>query len=216
MAPFTDAVCFVDGHEGAIEIASQPPEPGKGQPFGRDVGYGILAARQTGHPPPNFIGAQGGCQKGGGHTHGLERGHLVVHQGHQRRHHQRGTAEDRGGKLVDQTLAAAGRGHEEQAPPVNDRLDRFPLARPERRVAQAGQRGVEIRGGDGDGHGGANIAGSVGEMQLRFLFTRFCDERFRRHQAPRIGQELAKRRRPDLGKPNEHVGIVAVVLGDIG
>src|SRR5207249_5244274 len=70
--------------------------------------------------------------------------YLVVHQGHQRRDHERGSRKEQGRQLIAQALAAARGSHEQQPAGGQQRLDRLPLPGPEALVPELAQPRGEV------------------------------------------------------------------------
>jgi len=108
-------VGFVHGHERAPKALHEGTEAWKGQPLGSDVDELAGAAGDQAHASPHLAGVDGGREVGRRDAAGVERLDLVLHERDQRRDDQRGAVEERGRKLVDEALAAAGRRDEEQA-----------------------------------------------------------------------------------------------------
>ena len=144
VAPFADAVGLVHGDQGADQAAKERPEPGVAEPLGGDVGEGQPAGPELAEATPHLGRIEGRGKVRGGDAALLERANLVLHEGDERRDDQRGPAKQRGGELVGEALAAAGRGDEEQAPDGEQPLDRLPLPGTEVRMTQPTESGVEV------------------------------------------------------------------------
>ena len=144
VAPLADAVRLVDGHQRAVEVTQETAEAVEGQALGRDVDEREASRRHLRHPAAHLALVERRGQEGRRHAARLERLHLIRHQRHERRDDQRRAGQHGRGKLVDEALAAAGGRHQQEAPAIEQRLDRLPLAGPEARVPEPGERGVEV------------------------------------------------------------------------
>ena len=128
---------LVDHEQPDLRLADALQEPRRGEPLGRDVeqphvaghraldrpavGRGVLLAVDERHPPGRDP---------------LHRLHLVLHQRHQRRDDQREVRAHQRRQLVAERLARARGHHHQHVAPGQARLDRLPLARPERLEAE--------------------------------------------------------------------------------
>ncbi len=144
VAPLADAVRLVDRDQRAGERGERLPEPGRDQPLGRHVDEPDRAARDLPEPAAQLARLERGGQEGGGHAARRQRLHLIVHERDERRDDERRAGEEAGGELVRQALPAAGGGDQQEAPALQERLDRLALARAERRVAQPAEARVEL------------------------------------------------------------------------
>jgi hypothetical protein len=146
VAPVADAVGLVDDEEaeGAQELGEDVgAEPGVVQPLRRDQQQVDLARPD---PRLDLVPVVGvvAVDRGGPHAGPFGHRELVAHEGEQRRHEHRGAralvAPEAGGDEVDGALAPAGALHDEHPPPPLDQpLDRLPLAGPELGVGPAGE-----------------------------------------------------------------------------
>ena len=89
MPPLRDAVRFVDGDEGQVQLGQPVEQPGRGQPLGRDIQQLDLAGPDTRPEGGAGLGIERGIQSRGGHAQLVQRGDLIAHQGDERRDHQR-------------------------------------------------------------------------------------------------------------------------------
>ena len=97
VAPFADAVGFVNGEQRDRPALERGEEIGQHKAFGRHVKQAVLALIQAAKAGAAFRAAQRRIEKRGRHADGLERVHLVFHQGDQRRnHHGQARAGERG------------------------------------------------------------------------------------------------------------------------
>ena len=144
VAPFADAVRFVDGDQRAGDPAQQAPKARRAEALGRGVEQPELAALGAREPPPDLTGLEGRRQIGRGHAAGRERLDLVVHQGDQRRDDQGGAGEQHGRELIAEALAASGGRHQQDPAAAEQLLDGLALSRAEGGVAEPAQAGVEI------------------------------------------------------------------------
>ena len=83
-----------------VQAVEQLQEARRGQPFGRGVEQGDLAARQAPLHIQRLLPVLRGVEEGGLHARLVQRAYLVVHQRDQRRHHD--------GHALARPLAMAG------------------------------------------------------------------------------------------------------------
>ena len=145
--PGADAVRLVDCHQRAVDALQGSPQPGVGQALGGHVDQLEGAARERGNPSPHLVEGQGAGQVGGGDAALLQRRHLVVHQGDQRRDHHGGAGQQRRRELVGQALAAAGRGHQQQPPRLQQGLDGLSLPGAEAAQPEPSQSSIQVQPG---------------------------------------------------------------------
>ena len=135
-APLRDAVGLVDGEQ----RHRQPLQCGQHalghQPFRGHVEQPCLPRRRT--PPGGkvllaVVAGVNAVRRDAGEP---QRRHLVLHQRHQRRHHDRETVHDQGRDLEAERLARARRHHRERVPARQQRLDHRLLPGTEPREAE--------------------------------------------------------------------------------
>ena len=148
VAPFGDAVGLVDGDEVQVEVVQEMAEPGQGQPLRGRVQNFDLPPEDLALHPFDLRRRKGTVDEPGGDAIGVQRVHLVLHEGDQRRYDQSEAVKDQGRQLVAEGLAAAG-GHQHQAVPAGQdvpddvRLERAKAVVPEPRLEDS-QRRVSI------------------------------------------------------------------------
>ena len=127
VAPLGNAVGLVHGNQAQVHALQKAPKPRNRQPFRGNV--------QDLHPSAGGLGLgqlnrrcrEGTVDESGADAVGVQRVHLVFHQGNQGRHDQGDARQANGGQLVAQRLATA-RGHQRQAvAPRQDVLDNLLL-----------------------------------------------------------------------------------------
>ncbi len=84
MPPLTDAVRFVDGEQGNIQITQTLLEGVAHQALRGDVEQAQFTRMQTRKNAARLLGTLRGIVKGGLHAIGLQGIHLILHQGNQR------------------------------------------------------------------------------------------------------------------------------------
>ena len=163
VTPLTDAVRLVDGHERAIHLRQERLKAREGEPLGRHVHELVGAARETRDAPPELLGRERRGQERGGDAAPFERRHLIVHERDQRRHHDGGAAEQEGRELIDEALAAARGGHEQQAPVAQQCFDRAPLPAAKAVIPETAQRRVQCIFGDARAAGRRSALGDISD-----------------------------------------------------
>ena len=154
VAPFGDAVGFVDGEEGQ----RNPPQPtdgiGAGQAFRRKVEQAESALLGRAHDGALILGGLGAIEERRRDTHIAKLRHLILHERDEGRDDHHGPAERQRGQLVTQGLAAAG-GHDDGDVPAGQQaFDDALLQGAEGIVAPVAlQGGVKI----GDRRGGFQV-----------------------------------------------------------
>ena len=141
--PLADAVRLVHGDQRTVEFAQQRAEAREGEPLGRRVDDLKGPPLHVGHALAHLPCVQGCSQEARGDAAGLKSAHLVVHQGDERRDHQRGSGQKRGGELIDQALATARRRHQQQPPGTQQSLDGLALAGAKSAVAEPVQASLQ-------------------------------------------------------------------------
>ena len=142
------------GHERAVELREQRAEAGEREPLGRDVDQLVRAAREPRDAPAQLVGGERRGEEGGGDAARLERRTWSCISAIERRDDERGAGQQARRQLVDEALAAAGGRDEQQAPRLEQRLDRLALAGPERVVAEPRQPRVEVQISHSPDHSG--------------------------------------------------------------
>ncbi len=107
VAPLADAVRLVNGQQVYVPPLQIGQETGKHQPLRRYVEQAILPVMQPAQSQAGFTCRQRRVEEGGWHAAGLERIHLVLHQGDQRRHHHREARAGHGRQLEAERFTAA-------------------------------------------------------------------------------------------------------------
>ncbi len=161
VAPLADAVRFVDGDEArrpAAEQRHEPVPPLAYQPLGRDVQEPIPPVAQARHHARPRVRPQRAVVAGRGDAVADERVDLILHQRDQRRDDDRQPLANERRRLEADRFPAAGRQHDERVAPVENRLHRLLLERPERRVApdpfeHREEHASSLRAGRGSSHG---------------------------------------------------------------
>jgi hypothetical protein len=141
---------------GQSSSRSSERKPAKPSPLGCRVDDLQGPALHGSHAPAHLPRIQRGRQEARGDAAGPKGAHLVVHQGDERRDHQRGSGQECGGELIDQALAAARRRHQQQPPGAEQRLDGLALAGAKRAVAQPAQAALQA-----ETHAGLELAFGV-------------------------------------------------------
>ncbi len=132
VAPLRDAVRLVDHEQPDPRVADALEEPGRREPLGSDVEQPQVTARGA----VQRLAVRGGVLLGVDEADiagrdPLDRLHLVLHQRHERRDHDRQVGPHQRRQLVAERLARAGRHDHEHVAAGDRRLDRLLLARPE-------------------------------------------------------------------------------------
>ena len=123
-------------------------EPRQGQPLGGRVQNFDLPPENLCLHPVYLRRRKGTVDEPGGDAIGVQRVHLVLHEGDQRRYDQSEAVKDQGRQLVAEGLAAAG-GHQHQAVPAGQdvpddvRLERAKAVVPEPRLLRTA-RGASV------------------------------------------------------------------------
>ena len=117
MAPFADAMGLVNGDEPDLPALQIGDHAREHQALGRGVEQTVFPLMQAAQPPPGFLRGQRGIQERGRHPGGLERVHLVLHQGDQRRDHHRQPVPRQRRELKAQRFAAARGQQRKNIPP---------------------------------------------------------------------------------------------------
>ncbi|MCG3120600.1 MAG: hypothetical protein ALAOOOJD_03365 [bacterium] len=131
MAPFRNAMRFIDGETIDLERGEKRQRFDFQQSFGRHVKQLCLTLTDAVEIALILIGRQRAVQKHGGHAELLQLRHLVFHQRNQRRDHDGETLEQQRRQLIAQRFAAAGRHDDERVFFLQDVVDNFLLQRPE-------------------------------------------------------------------------------------
>ena len=113
LAPLGDTVGLVHRHEGDGQALAEVDEIGGRQPLRRHIEELELAGFGKAHRHVTFIRRQLRVQIGCGNAGCDERGHLIVHERHERTDHQREPGQHEGWNLVAQGLASSCRHKDE-------------------------------------------------------------------------------------------------------
>ena len=148
--PLAHAVGFVDGEQADFGVVEKAQEAFAYQTLGGNVEQFQVACLDGVGNLLHLTAANATVHAGGGHACGLQGGHLVVHQGNQRRHYHGQPAPHQGGNLITQGFAAAGGHQHQQVLPLCQRGHDFFLPPPEGVIAENFAQDVE---GGGLWHG---------------------------------------------------------------
>ncbi len=164
MAPLADAVGLVHHEADRPRALQRGAEGAVAQPLGGDVDQVQPTPGQRGLRRLPVGDRHSRVQRRGGDPPGAKRVHLVLHQGDQRRDHDRGAVEQERRKLEAERLARARGHHRHEVPPLENGEGGFSLARSEAAQAEALAQGtlesVGVReGGRGKRHP-PNVAGA--------------------------------------------------------
>ncbi len=166
MAPFADAVCFVDGDARERRLGEPRAAGGAEEPFGREVDEAVPALERVLFAVVGVLQVEGGVDEGGGDAVGAQGLDLVLHECDERRDDEReaGVLRD-GGELVAERLTPAGGQDDEHVPAGEGVFDDLLLHGSERVVPevpleQRGQRGVVCECVGRGGHG-CRVSGRV-------------------------------------------------------
>ena len=129
VAPFTDAMGFVDGDEGGLPFFEIVEEAGEHEAFGRDVEEFERIVVQAAKAFFGFVGGEGGIEAGREDAAGGELIDLIFHQRDQRRNDDSQAVVEDGGKLEAERFAAAGGQEREGVAAGEDVGDDFLLVR---------------------------------------------------------------------------------------
>ena len=135
VAPLADAVRLVHGHErrrGALQALEEAVHH---QALGRQVEQLDAAARHRAHHAGTLGRCLAAVEHSGRYAGLAQAVDLVLHQRDKRRDHDGEPAEVRGGRLVAERLAAAGRKHDERVAAVEHAGDGIFLKREKAIVA---------------------------------------------------------------------------------
>ena len=146
--PLGDAVRLVDHEQPDVRVADPLQEARRGEPLRRDVEQPHVARGRALDRPPVGRGVLLGVdERHPAGRHALDRLDLVLHQRHERRHHEREVRAHQRRQLVAERLARARGHHHQHVARREARLDRLALARPEGLEAeQLAQRRARLRG----------------------------------------------------------------------
>ena len=134
MSPLADAMGLVDhqtSHAGPLE---RVPERAAPETLGGDVEQRQAARREVRLDGAALLGREPAVQGARRDAARPQRVHLILHEGDERRHHDRGAREQQRGKLEAERLAGTGRHDGHEVATAEDR---------ERRLALAGAEGLE-------------------------------------------------------------------------
>ena len=132
VSPFADAMRLVHGQQTHVPTLQIRKHARQHQPLRREVEQAELAVVQAAQPRPRFALGERGVEKGRRNAAGLHPVHLVLHQGNQRRHHDRQAGLGHRGQLKTERFAAAGGQQREDILPGQRIADDFLLQRTER------------------------------------------------------------------------------------
>ena len=108
VAPFADAMRFVNGDEADVPALQVLQHPGEHQAFGGGIKQLVLAVVEAAQALSAFALGPGGVSEGGGDPGGVQSIHLVLHVGDERRDHHREARFDQRGELEAERFAAPG------------------------------------------------------------------------------------------------------------
>jgi len=137
VAPLAYAVGLVHGQQRHVRAPDGLEETFVGQPFRRNVQELQLPVPEPAQHVARLLRVQAGIVALGGDAARLQEVDLVLHQGDERRDHQRHAGQGQRGQLVAQALAAAGREDGQDASAFQQAGDGLGLA---------GAQGVEAEG----------------------------------------------------------------------
>ncbi len=109
VSPLRNAMRLIDGEEGDRHVLQPLDRVSSRQPFRRQVEQAELPGAGLPHHARLLAGVERAVQQRSGNSHLPELHHLVLHQGNQRRDHNRGSVGNDGGQLIAERLAASGR-----------------------------------------------------------------------------------------------------------
>ena len=148
VAPFGDAMGFVDGEEGNRHAAEPGGRAVEGDAFGRKIEKAVVALAGAAKDETALVARKRTIEKSGGDTHLFELRDLVLHQGDQWRNNYHGAppVEDCG-QLVAERLATTRGHHHASVASCSDAPDNVLLAWAERFVAPIAVQGLGKRRG---------------------------------------------------------------------
>ena len=145
--PLADAVGLVDRDERGREARGERSESRVREALGSDVRELEDTGAEPREPLAHLLRGQRCREEGRPDPALLERAHLVVHERDEGRDDEGGAGQERRRQLVDEALAPAGRGDEQQPSALEQRLDRLALPRAERGVPEAREATLEVERG---------------------------------------------------------------------
>ena len=134
--PLRNAVGLVDGDQPQPCLMQQGQTAFGKQPLGGHVEQLQLATAHLALHRSGFLRRQGGVEIGGRHAQFAQRGHLVLHQGDERRDHHGHAIAHQGGNLVAERLAPPGGHQDQRIATAGHVLDDVVLHAPEGGVAE--------------------------------------------------------------------------------
>ena len=140
--PLGDAVGLVDGEQGDRQLLEPVEEAVAEQPLRGDVEQVEFTGMQPGQDLTGLRRLQRRIVERRTHAVGHQGVDLVLHQGDQRRYHDRHTLPVQGRNLVAEGLAAAGRHQDKGILPRDQRLDDLSLLGTEAAVAEDLKQGL--------------------------------------------------------------------------
>ena len=148
VAPFGDAMGFVDGEEGNRHAAEPGGRAVEGDAFRRKIEKAVVALAGAAKDETALVARERAIEKSGGDAHLFELRDLVLHQGDQWRNNYHGAppVEDRG-QLVAERLATTRGHHYASVASRSDAPDNVLLAWAERFVAPIAAQGLGKRRG---------------------------------------------------------------------
>ncbi|CAN5617105.1 hypothetical protein BH20VER1_BH20VER1_25070 [soil metagenome] len=117
VTPFADAMRLIDGDLRDVPVGGLFKKALQHEPLRRHVEQAELAVVQAAPAGAGLARVEGRVQIGSGDATGLERVHLVFHQGDERRHHDGEAVAEQRRELEAKGLAAAGRHEGENVAP---------------------------------------------------------------------------------------------------
>ena len=144
LPPLGHAVGFVHGDHGDLCALGKPQE-GRGlQPLRGDIDDLVHPLISPLDGDVHLPGREGGVQVCRRNARGLERRHLIRHEGDQRRNHQRDAFLHQCGHLIAHRLARAGGHHAQGVPSLQERIHHGFLAGSEMVVAEIMPQRVKL------------------------------------------------------------------------
>ena len=136
LPPLGDTVGLIHRHKGQANGLHQPQKSIVGQPLGGDIEELYLSPGGAAKDLPVFLKTHGGVEALRRHPRLPQCGHLILHQGNQRRDHQRQSRQKQGRNLVAHGLTRTG-GHDPEGIPARKQsIDHGLLPRTEGIVAE--------------------------------------------------------------------------------
>ena len=147
VAPGADAVGLIHGqpHQVALvlDLLQQPARRLPLQALGGQIEQAQPVIAQATHQLAATARVEAAVETGRLDAAALQVQHLVLHQGHQGRHHQHQPLAHQGRQLIAKRLAGAGGQHRQAIAPLQQRFHHRPLPGPELGPAEMALEGLE-------------------------------------------------------------------------